>query len=338
MQTDQIYDSAPNVSSQNLAEWEKSNDYNLPNHYRKFLLSRNGGHVQISMSGFADGDSLINMFPVRTPLDHAQVEQIIIQEFDENETLLPKSLQPLLKIGRARELDLHLSLNPASHGQLVRFSLSHDEYFVLECTLNELLNQLGPDERSTAFEPKAILGAPWDLIRIGQYEEIFAAIVGGIHIDAHSPNDKLELTMLMMALRACRKSLTEELLVHHANANAIDSNGTPALFYSRRFCDGLKLLIDAGADINVADANGNSILHTIADETHCLTGGDPRVVAWIVENEGNIKAINQAGKTPLDIANQKLEEFKVHYIKQPHMLAYIPESLKHQINLLGGST
>ena len=73
--------------------------------------------------------------------------------------------------------------------------------------------------------------------------------------------------------------------LHFALGNVDQVNKVPVVTY----------LLDKGADVNVRDKQGNSILHR----------GTPEIVELLVSRGANVNARARNGSTPLDIARRK---------------------------------
>jgi ankyrin repeat protein len=52
-----------------------------------------------------------------------------------------------------------------------------------------------------------------------------------------------------------------------------------------------------GADVNAVDHDGNSIVH------HAASRGDTEMVRYLVSKGADVKKINRAGQTTIDVAN-----------------------------------
>jgi ankyrin repeat protein len=63
--------------------------------------------------------------------------------------------------------------------------------------------------------------------------------------------------------------------------------------------DVMEYLADKGASLKVQDSNGDSLLH------HVATKGKKRTAIWLRRRGANLKSMNKAGKTPLDIARNR---------------------------------
>jgi ankyrin repeat protein len=63
--------------------------------------------------------------------------------------------------------------------------------------------------------------------------------------------------------------------------------------------DVMEYLADKGASLKVQDSNGDSLLH------HVATKGKKRTAIWLRRRGANLKSMNKAGKTPLDLARNR---------------------------------
>lgn len=107
------------------------------------------------------------------------------------------------------------------------------------------------------------------------------------------------------------------------DVNARDSRGRVPLMhlFERRHCCSLgsemeELLLEAGADVRAVDAEGNTILHYIAD---CYSHIEAKRAAQMLFDFGSppVVAVNNAGETSLDVAirrdNEPLVKFLLKY-------------------------
>ena len=87
--------------------------------------------------------------------------------------------------------------------------------------------------------------------------------------------------------------------------------------YSGRVCteddaEVLELLLEAGADINAKDQWGNTLLHYIAGSS---TRGTKEAAALVTDfGTPDVNAVNNEGKTALDIAVEKNDEALVKFL------------------------
>jgi len=109
-------------------------------------------------------------------------------------------------------------------------------------------------------------------------------------------------TMLMLAAASGVLTVVDQVLNEHPNVNAQDKNGRTALMAASRGNDNTKspeidrawvvrILLEAGADPNIRDEDGNSAL---IDATE-----DSKVVVVLLQGGANINAQNRAGQTAL---------------------------------------
>ena len=159
-----------------------------------------------------------------------------------------------------------------------------------------------------------------------------------------SPADKEGNTSLSLACREAGYELgnwaVRYLVENGADVNAINLQGqTPAMNlyggcswdgniphlavlprsypYGGRYCteedaDVLEVLLEAGADINAKDKWGNTLLHYIAGSSQ---RGAKKAVGLVMDfGKPDVNAVNNEGKTVLDIATEKNDESLVKFL------------------------
>ncbi len=79
--------------------------------------------------------------------------------------------------------------------------------------------------------------------------------------DPNVHDEGMEATALMYAAASTDRLITSTLLSHHADINAIDVNGDPAINWATFYghVDVMKLLIQKGADLNIMSKHGNAV-------------------------------------------------------------------------------
>ena len=159
-----------------------------------------------------------------------------------------------------------------------------------------------------------------------------------------NPADKEGNTSLSLACREAGYELgnwaVRYLVENGADVNAVNLQGqTPAMnLYGGRFWDGnipcfavlprsypyggrccteedadiLEVLLEAGADINAKDKWGNTLLHYIAGSSQ---RGAKEAVGLVMDfGKPDVNAVNNEGKTALDIATEKNDESLVKFL------------------------
>jgi ankyrin repeat protein len=95
-------------------------------------------------------------------------------------------------------------------------------------------------------------------IALDQFNEALSLIDAGVGtIDS---TDKSGSTLLMRAVVCKDFPMIKNLIIHGANVSMADAMGWTALHFaaSEGYFDGVKILIDNGADVNARDHDGNS--------------------------------------------------------------------------------
>lgn len=98
------------------------------------------------------------------------------------------------------------------------------------------------------------------------------------------------------------KEFTEFFLQKGVNVNQVDDKGnTPLLIHAHRACDRevMKLLLQAGADINARNQEGNSAL------IYALKHGYLELARYLIKKGADYNIINEKGETPASIAQEE---------------------------------
>ena len=118
-------------------------------------------------------------------------------------------------------------------------------------------------------------------------------------------------TALSCAARGPRDAarVIELLLKHGAKVNG-EGGKVPIIqaTFARR-ADMIELLIEAGADVNTAEANGWTALHWAA------AAPDADLVRLLVARGANVRATDDHGRTPLDVARSYGNEEAERYLR-----------------------
>ena len=60
----------------------------------------------------------------------------------------------------------------------------------------------------------------------------------------------------------------------------------------------MPVAVDAGVDVNAANATGDTAMHAAASTNH----GSPTIIRFLAAHGANLNVKNKAGRTPLDAA------------------------------------
>ena len=97
----------------------------------------------------------------------------------------------------------------------------------------------------------------------------------------------------------CSIQTIQAIIDHGADVNAVNNRGKTPLWFA--CCDGqdsfVKILLDIGADPNIADKFGDSCLHA-AIHGHCST----ETIQKILDHDAHVNAVNKDGASPLLLA------------------------------------
>jgi ankyrin repeat protein len=97
----------------------------------------------------------------------------------------------------------------------------------------------------------------------------------------------------------CKPEIIYMLLEHGADIDAVDKKGMTPIQYVSNQPETVKLLISKGANVNIQNASGATLLHSASGR------GDSDLVKILLSNGAKPNIRDNNGKTPLDIAIQK---------------------------------
>lgn len=148
--------------------------------------------------------------------------------------------------------------------------------------------------------------------RSGRVERALALLDAGARADAvpgSDERDQRRLPILAAVLPDLR--LLRALIAKGVSLDADSSGITPLLAATRDSWhgrpDAVAMLLANGADVRVADAQGNTPLH------HAARSTDPGVAALLIDAQAQVDAANDSGQTPLAMAcaagNWRLAKF-----------------------------
>eukprot|EP01036_Dinobryon_divergens_P031629 gene31629-41062_t len=132
----------------------------------------------------------------------------------------------------------------------------------------------------------------------GNLTEVTAALDAGADVNWQN-EDRTDCIALFIAARNFHEDVMTLLLDWGANPNLASKNGTTALHMTaqRSSRDVVALLMDRGADPNLVEQrHGETALHWAAEKGH------RNIVALLLERGADRNLINQAGKRPIDVA------------------------------------
>ena len=115
-----------------------------------------------------------------------------------------------------------------------------------------------------------------------------------------APTDK-DTCLHVALIRNCSKNMISAILDHGADVNARNKQNITALIIAcaKRNKDTINVLLNEGADPNIADANGNTCLHYTTQNERCKEVLQARIshgVALDATNKGNVTALMIACK------------------------------------------
>lgn len=134
--------------------------------------------------------------------------------------------------------------------------------------------------------------------------------------DISSHNSKLLETPLhrLCARAKPQVDVITMLLERGANVNATNLSGKTPVFYCNfnYSVELLNLLVKYGADINIKDKHGNTLLHD--DYINCFDEYFEEFLKTLISMGFDINSKNSLGLTPLDLSeNEKIDEILIKY-------------------------
>lgn len=121
----------------------------------------------------------------------------------------------------------------------------------------------------------------------------------GVDLSSSPPagDEGSSLKALLAAIRVGDRTSVARLLADPSLVNMADQHGATPLMHATLYADAelMRLLIDKGADVNIADASGATALMWGA--------GDLAKVRLLVQHGANVDARSQLGRTPLLVAS-----------------------------------
>ncbi len=181
--------------------------------------------------------------------------------------------------------------------------------------INEIKDYLNDTNNlDSDFQLQSILHYAIDNCQDNYFETIELLINSGIDINNH--NSKFSETPLH---RLCARSsphmdLIMMLLEKGAKVNAVNLSGKTPIFHCNfsYSVELLNLLIKYGADINIRDKYGNTLLHD--DYINCFEERFEEFLKALLDFGFNINSKNSAGLTPLDFCeNKKIQNIFIRY-------------------------
>lgn len=143
----------------------------------------------------------------------------------------------------------------------------------------------------------------FEAIRAGDVSRVQALIAAGADVNAKGEGG---MTPLMTAAHLGHLQIVRDLLAAGADVRAEDDRGYTALFHAcynpeldRGFADVVKVLIDAGSDIE------HKIVYGVRPLMLAAGAGEAEVVDVLIKAGADVKARNEGGRTALMMVKDK---------------------------------
>lgn len=161
-------------------------------------------------------------------------------------------------------------------------------------TIDEILQSGAPGDQRNSLGRTPLMEAARD----GELAAVNRLILRGADVNA---TDEAGFTALHLAAQAQNAAVVRRLLRANAAVNALNQwHQTPLWLVSwQPEVDTTQIahsLVSNGANVNLADENGNTPLHMAA------RAGRYRMVAYLLEAGARVTATNEQGRTPLYLA------------------------------------
>jgi ankyrin repeat protein len=204
-----------------------------------------------------------------------------------------------------------------------------------------MLIDAGASKDDVESKTRALLNAA----RIGSIEIVHMLLDYGARPDTASNNHRM--TVLMGAAEFGMPAIVAEILKYRPNVNETDQQGQTALSLA---CESsgsdadkhadraavVRMLVDAGADVNGQDNQGNTALHRVLDkgaaralvqsgagvnlrnhegETPLMSTFSEEIARLLVQAGADITARDKAGRTALDLARQRGQQTKARLLE-----------------------
>lgn len=284
----ELIDSFDPINESDIRNFERELSFALPEDYRDFLLTTNGGifHDEVYDGNIASVEVLYGIVPKKLQGYFADLRWSPF--FNDNTTLL--------RFGNSDLNDqLLLQLGNEQYGSVwmhhVDFDSTDDETTIrpVARSFTDFLSslRLHPD-RDISEESDALFRA----IEDGDSDAFFYVFR---FEDIYKRSDD-DWPILSFAAFHHRLQIMKHLITSGAEIEAADSRGETPLFYAVRgqSVDTPRLLIEHGADVNAINANGDSVLIV------ALGAGNERGALLLVESGADVHFQSPSGKTALD--------------------------------------
>jgi hypothetical protein len=293
-----IQDSWDPVSGDDIVKFERDLGDVLPEDYRIFLLQHNGGYYPNYVCCVNDDGKVIDA-------------SLGLRGFD---PLIPLGINNLgeyglrfnaewrgynypheyLSIGSMACGDyLLLGLEDKCRGQIASYLHDMDnEPSIIATSLSKMLEMVQYDPTSQNWIetlPEFLAVEMGDIEGINRFLQI--------NPDIEIRNDK-GMTLLIRAAN-CQPLMIAHLLAKGASPHARDFKGRTPLIEAASWgaLDCMRLIINAGADVNAVDDNGSNALN-VACNRHSVRGA-----FLLIKNGADVNNINRYGQTPLKLCS-----------------------------------
>lgn len=295
-----IQDSYAKLTDEDLNRWEEEIGAKLPEGYRRFLLTHNGGCLKERVvysgknkyGGTVDEFLALELDANANGGDLRWNYQTFVKDGRMPAELIPIADTPLgdvicLGISKERWNQVYLWNHEE---EAVEGEPGYDNVEFVAPSFEKYLAHFKIDE---SFEGEERLPA-FHAAERGNGEKLRQALQAGGTVEDR--NDR-GLTLVMCAVWHRQLEVVQVLRDLGADLEAVDPEGSTALYWAinAHSVDGSRMLLDAGANIDAANSERDTPL------IHAIQCSSFRIARMLIERDANVHAENNAGETALSL-------------------------------------